>query len=141
MHEAINAAHASDFVSRMPNGIETVVGERGSQLSGGERQRISIARALFKNTPVLILDEATSSLDSESEKIVQRALDDLMAGRTTFIIAHRLSTIQKADRIIGQFPMERLLSKGLILICLRHVARITVFIQINSARHYSYFFR
>jgi subfamily B ATP-binding cassette protein MsbA len=100
VHDAINAAHAGDFVTRMPNGIETIVGERGSQLSGGERQRISIARALFKNTPVLILDEATSSLDSESEKIVQAALDELMSGRTTFVIAHRLSTIQKADRII-----------------------------------------
>ncbi len=100
IHDAINAAHAGDFVERMPKGIDTIVGERGSQLSGGERQRISIARALFKNTPVLVLDEATSSLDSESEKIVQAALDELMTGRTTFVIAHRLSTIQKADRII-----------------------------------------
>lgn len=100
VNRAIDAAHAGDFVSRLPHQLDTVVGERGSQLSGGERQRISIARALFRNTPVLILDEATSSLDSQSEKIVQTALDDLMVGRTTFVIAHRLSTIQKATRIL-----------------------------------------
>ena len=100
VNRAVEAAHAGDFVSRMPHGLNTIVGERGSQLSGGERQRISIARALFRNTPILILDEATSSLDSESESIVQAALDELMVGRTTFVIAHRLSTIQKASRIL-----------------------------------------
>jgi subfamily B ATP-binding cassette protein MsbA len=97
---ALEAAHAATFIERFPDKMETIVGERGSKLSGGERQRVSIARALFKDAPILILDEATSSLDSQSEKIVQEALDELMKGRTTFVIAHRLSTIQKAHRII-----------------------------------------
>lgn len=97
---AIQAAHAAPFVNNLEKRLQTPVGERGSKLSGGERQRISIARAIYKNTPILILDEATSSLDSESEKIVQQALDELMKGRTTFVIAHRLSTVQRADRII-----------------------------------------
>jgi subfamily B ATP-binding cassette protein MsbA len=87
-------------VERLQNREESLVGDRGALLSGGERQRISIARALFKDTPILILDEATSSLDSESEKLVQTALDTLMEGRTTFVIAHRLTTIQNADRIV-----------------------------------------
>ncbi|MBK9293055.1 MAG: ABC transporter ATP-binding protein [Oligoflexia bacterium] len=98
--EALSAANAENFVQRLQNKEEAVVGDRGALLSGGERQRLSIARALFKNTPILILDEATSSLDSESEKLVQQALDQLMEGRTTFVIAHRLSTIQNADRIV-----------------------------------------
>jgi subfamily B ATP-binding cassette protein MsbA len=84
----------------MPEGYNTVIGERGFRLSGGERQRLSIARALLKNAPVLILDEATSALDSESEALVQAALQNLMAGRTVFVIAHRLSTVRRADRII-----------------------------------------
>jgi subfamily B ATP-binding cassette protein MsbA len=100
VRDALKAAHAADFIDRFPEKIETIVGERGSKLSGGERQRVSIARALFKDAPLLILDEATSSLDSQSEKTVQEALDELMKGRTTFVIAHRLSTIQKAHRII-----------------------------------------
>ncbi len=98
--DAVQAAHAQEFVGKLPAKLGTIVGERGSKLSGGERQRISIARALYKNSPILILDEATSSLDSESEKTVQAALDELMKGRTTFVIAHRLSTIQKAHRIV-----------------------------------------
>jgi subfamily B ATP-binding cassette protein MsbA len=97
---AAKAANAYDFIMKMPQGFDTSVGEMGARLSGGEKQRICIARALLKNAPILILDEATSSLDSESEYEVQNALETLMAGRTTFVIAHRLSTIRSADRIL-----------------------------------------
>lgn len=97
---AARAAYALGFINELPEGFDTVIGESGSRLSGGQRQRISIARALLKNAPILILDEATSALDTESEREVQKALDNLMAGRTTLVIAHRLSTIRKADRII-----------------------------------------
>ena len=96
---AAKAAYAYDFVESFPKAFETNIGELGSRLSGGEKQRICIARALLKDAPILILDEATSSLDSESEMLVQKALENLMQGRTTFIIAHRLSTIVYADRI------------------------------------------
>lgn len=98
--KAAKAANAHDFISRLPKGYDTVIGEGGVRLSGGERQRLSIARALFKDAPILILDEATSALDTESEREVQKALNNLMAGRTTFVIAHRLSTVRNADRII-----------------------------------------
>tara|TARA_B110001454_G_scaffold25646_1_gene25181 strand:+ start:401 stop:2083 length:1683 start_codon:yes stop_codon:yes gene_type:complete len=97
--KAINAAHLNEFIEKLPNGLDTKVGDQGILLSGGQRQRIAIARALLKNTPILILDEATSSLDSESEKYIQEALENLMKNRTTLVIAHRLSTIEKADRI------------------------------------------
>jgi subfamily B ATP-binding cassette protein MsbA len=98
--EAAKAANAHDFVQKFPQGYETIIGEQGVKLSGGERQRLSIARALLKNAPVLILDEATSSLDSDSETEVQRAMERLMEGRTVFVIAHRLSTIRNANRIV-----------------------------------------
>jgi subfamily B ATP-binding cassette protein MsbA len=100
VERAARAALAHDFILRMPEGYNTVIGERGFRLSGGERQRLSIARALLKNAPVLILDEATSALDSESEALVQTALQNLMTGRTVFVIAHRLSTVRRADRIV-----------------------------------------
>jgi subfamily B ATP-binding cassette protein MsbA len=97
---AAEAAHAMDFIRETPQGLDTMVGENGMRLSGGQRQRLAIARALLKNAPVLILDEATSALDTESERIVQDALDTLMRGRSTLVIAHRLSTIERADRIL-----------------------------------------
>ena len=97
---AAEAAHAMDFIRETPEGLDTLIGENGMRLSGGQRQRLAIARALLKNAPVLILDEATSALDTESERIVQDALETLMRGRTTLIIAHRLSTIERADRIL-----------------------------------------
>lgn len=97
---AAKAAYAYDFIQQLPRGFDTVIGEQGVMISGGQRQRLCIARAILKDAPILILDEATSSLDSESELEVQMALENLMQGRTTFVIAHRLSTVQKADRIL-----------------------------------------
>ena len=98
--EAAKVALAHDFIMEMPHGYQTIIGERGQRLSGGQRQRLAIARALLKNPPLLILDEATSELDTESEILVQRALGNLMAGRTVLVIAHRLSTVRRADRIV-----------------------------------------
>lgn len=98
--DASKAAYAYDFIQELPDKFDTVIGESGSRLSGGQKQRLSIARALIKDAPVLILDEATSALDSEAEKVVQKALENLMKGRTTFVIAHRLSTIAYANRIL-----------------------------------------
>ncbi len=98
--EAARQAHAHEFITPLPEGYQTLVGERGIQLSGGQRQRVAIARAILRNPAILILDEATSSLDSESERFVQLALDQLMQNRTTFMIAHRLSTVRRADRIL-----------------------------------------
>jgi len=101
--EVLNAAHLAhcdDFIDALPKGYETYVGERGIKLSGGERQRVAIARAILKNAPILILDEATSSLDSHSESLIQDALSKLIQGKTTIVIAHRLSTIRQMDRII-----------------------------------------
>jgi subfamily B ATP-binding cassette protein MsbA len=100
VEEAARAAHALEFIRGLPEGYNTMIGERGVRLSGGERQRIAIARAILKNAPILILDEATSALDSESESLVQSALQNLMSGRTVFVIAHRLSTVRRANRIV-----------------------------------------
>jgi subfamily B ATP-binding cassette protein MsbA len=100
VEEAARAARAYEFIRGLPKGYNTMIGERGVRLSGGERQRIAIARAILKNAPILILDEATSALDSESESLVQSALQNLISGRTVFVIAHRLSTVRRADRIV-----------------------------------------
>jgi ABC-type multidrug transport system fused ATPase/permease subunit len=100
IREAARRAHALEFIEKLPDGIKTIIGDRGQKLSGGERQRISIARAFLREASVLILDEATSSLDSASERAVQIALDELMKNRTTLMIAHRLSTIRTADQIL-----------------------------------------
>ncbi len=97
--EVVRAAHLDDFIDTLKDGINTVIGERGTTLSGGQRQRVAIARAMIKNAPILILDEATSALDNKSEAIVQKALENLIKGRTVFVIAHRLSTIKNADKI------------------------------------------
>jgi len=98
--EAAKAAYAYDFIMQLPQGFESVIGESGFTLSGGERQRLAIARAILKNAPILVLDEATASLDNRAEREVQSALEALERGRTTIVIAHRLSTIRNADNIV-----------------------------------------
>ena len=108
IREAAAAAYADEFIMELEHGYDTVIGESGHQLSGGQRQRLAIARALLKNAPILILDEATSHLDTESELMVQRAIRNLMEGRTALVIAHRLSTIVRADRIL-------VLDKGVVV--------------------------
>jgi ATP-binding cassette subfamily B protein len=100
MRAAADAAQASGFLDAMPQGFDTPIGERAKTLSGGQRQRLAIARALVRDAPILLLDEATSALDAENERLVQRALEKAMAGRTTLVIAHRLATVLKADRIV-----------------------------------------
>jgi ATP-binding cassette subfamily B protein len=97
---AAEAANAAEFLRKLPEGLDTFLGEGGARLSGGQRQRVTIARALLRDAPILLLDEATSALDAESERLVQEALERLMANRTTLVIAHRLATVRAAERII-----------------------------------------
>ncbi|MFC2113365.1 ATP-binding cassette domain-containing protein, partial [Bacteroidota bacterium] len=111
IREAARKANALEFIDRFPETMDTIVGERGTQLSGGQRQRVAIARAVLKDPKILILDEATSSLDSESEALVQDALEKLMKGRTSIVIAHRLATVRKADRILV-IDQGRLVEEG-----------------------------
>jgi ATP-binding cassette subfamily B protein len=108
---AAELASAHGFISELPKGYETLVGERGVKLSGGERQRVAIARAFLAEAPILILDEATSSLDSESEVLIQQAMERLMVGRTTLVIAHRLSTVRALDRLLV-FDKGRIVEEG-----------------------------
>lgn len=118
--EAAKIANAHEFIKDLPNGYDTNIGDSGNKLSGGQKQRLSIARAVLKNPPIMILDEATSALDTESEKLVQDALEKMMQNRTSVVIAHRLSTIQKADmivvmkkgKIVEQGTHEELISKS-----------------------------
>ena len=111
VEQAAKLANAHDFIMRLPKGYATLVGERGIKLSGGERQRIALARAFLADAPILILDEATSSLDSESEALIQQAIERLMEGRTTIVIAHRLSTVRAMDRILV-FDRGRVVEEG-----------------------------
>ena len=131
IERAARAARAHDFIMQLPEGYDTVVGERGTRLSGGQRQRLAIARAILRDPPILIFDEATSALDSESELLVQQAIEQLLAGRTVFVIAHRLSTIRRADqilvmeagRIVERGTHEELLSRDGLY---RHLYRLQV---------------
>ena len=111
LRAAAHAAYADEFIDRLPEGYDTFVGENAGRLSGGQKQRLAIARAIYKDAPILILDEATSQLDTESEALIARALRNLMKGRTTLVIAHRLSTVRRADRILV-FDRARLVESG-----------------------------
>jgi subfamily B ATP-binding cassette protein MsbA len=114
IQQCLDAANLAADIERLPQGMDTLLGHNAAQLSGGQRQRLAIARALYKDAPILILDEATSALDNESERLVQDALQKLMLGRTTLIIAHRLSTIEHADRVV-------VMQRGLIVEQGRHL--------------------
>jgi subfamily B ATP-binding cassette protein MsbA len=111
LRQAAEAANATEFIEALPNGFDTVIGPRGMTLSGGQRQRLAVARAIYKDPPVLIFDEATSALDSESETAVQRAINNLLADRTALIVAHRLSTVRNAD-LIAVIDKGRIVDSG-----------------------------
>jgi len=111
MEEAVRGANAMEFVSELPEGLHAPIGHKGGRLSGGQRQRLAIARAMLKDAPILILDEATAALDNESERLVQNALQKLMPDRTTLVIAHRLSTIEHADQVLV-LDQGRLVEQG-----------------------------
>jgi len=111
MEEAVRGANAMEFVNEMPDGLQAPIGNKGGRLSGGQRQRLAIARAMLKDAPILILDEATAALDNESERLVQNALQKLMPDRTTLVIAHRLSTIEHADQVLV-LDQGRLVEQG-----------------------------
>ena len=119
VRRAAQLAHAAEFIEALPAGYQTLVGERGVKLSGGQRQRVAIARAILKDAPILILDEATSSLDSESEALIQDALWTLMAGRTAIVIAHRLSTVRRMDRLVV-LDRGRIVEQGRTTRCSAH---------------------
>ena len=132
LEEAARAARIHDMLARLPQGLDTVVGERGYRFSGGERQRLAIARTILRNPPVLVLDEATSSLDVETERQVQEALDALAVGRTTIVIAHRLSTVRDADLIVV-LDRGRIVERGTHSELLAHGGRYAALVARDSA--------
>ena len=133
IEEACKFAAADEFIEKLPNRYDTLVGENGVRLSGGQKQRISIARAILKKSPIILLDEATSSLDTKSERIVQNAINNLIKGRTTIVIAHRMSTIHNSDKI---FLLEngRIMNSEIMNILLIIVKNINLYTKTNLSK-------